>query len=262
MKFIRIIILLAAITPFMFMLSGCYNDTFLDAIEEEEDFIAPFDVIVTTEELKRTTYFQIPDTGSTAGFIAGDDASYTDTPRAVNMEVKNNVNADGHDIVEDHVTGLIWTKCTIISDGTPDTSDECDGSTNSSVIEWSKAASTCKNLTYADHKDWRLPRLPELLSIVDYGSHPAINDTVFPKTKVTLVVGLENVGYWTYSSKLFVDDNYNTAEYGWIVFHQGGGFWNLSVTNYKLKLKADLSFEKQFVRCVRGGAGDQDDVDF
>jgi hypothetical protein len=70
------------------------------------------------------------------------------------------------------------------------------------------------------------------------------------------------VGYWTYSSKLQIDENYNTADYGWIVFHQSGGTFGVNISSYKLKIKEDLQFEKQFVRCVRGGNGDIEDVDY
>jgi hypothetical protein len=125
----------------------------------------------------------------------------------------------------------MWTKCTIVSEGVADTHNSCIGSSSTSTIEWSKAVSTCKNLTYANHKDWRLPRLPELLTIVDYGKHPAIDALVLSNTQTSLVVDAENVGYWTYTSKLFVDDNYNTTEHARVIFHQGGGVWNLSIAN-------------------------------
>jgi hypothetical protein len=188
MNFIRIIIFLAVISPFMAILSGCYNDAFLDAIHEEEDFIAPFDVVQSDEESKRTTYFSITDSGSITSITNGDDGSYNNTPRAVNLEVMDNVNGDGDDIVVDHVTGLTWTKCTATAYGTMDTDDNCSGSETDrlddpALIEWSKAAATCKNLTYAGHKDWRLPRVPELLTVVDYGKHPSFNPAKFPNTR-------------------------------------------------------------------------------
>jgi hypothetical protein len=53
-----------------------------------------------------------------------------------------------------------------------------------------------------------------------------------------------------------VDVNYNTADYGWVVYYHG-----FPLTTYTLKLKDDLTLEKQFARCVRGGIGDDDDID-
>lgn len=246
----------------MLVLSGCFSDSILDAMKEEEDFIAPFDVVLSEELFKRTVYFKVPDTGSTVSVASGDDASYNNIPYSMDLEVINDV-YDHDDVVVDHVTGLTWTKCTIISEGVADTDDNCAGSSSLSVLDWYKAKDSCKNLTYANHKDWRLPRLPEMLTIVNYNYHPAIDGSVFPNTQ-TSTTGSDSdsdgvndaVGYWTYSSKLMVDDNY-----GWIVFHQGGGFWNLSISNFKLKVRSDSSLEKQFARCVRGGEGDDDDVD-
>ncbi|PKL15590.1 MAG: hypothetical protein CVV49_20655 [Spirochaetae bacterium HGW-Spirochaetae-5] len=497
----------------MFILSGCSGDAFLDAMKEEEDFIAPFDVVLSTGEEIRTTYFPIADTASSTeddaitSIAVGDDGFYTDRPRAVNMQVFNNYttitgDVTNHDIVKDNVTGLWWTKCSATAPNTMDTIDDCSGSkvniddlNNSALMEWSKAAATCKNLTYAGHKDWRLPRLPELLTIVNYGYHPAIDPSIFPNaqgsfipdislagsdsnytfivnhytkdrysldtrsrfrfnTESTVanpnpeippghpdytsakyvkedeeyvfnkdytelyrihdtgtyvfqfisVADLDNaipnircnedggtnplgayfnisglvisrgsnrynynslfgyipsdtgefikayipdnedqfsfdgvnyssgsgdyrrayildtrvkysfdgtnynvdiagtyilgdygkyfkdntphykfngikfvvdpagkfiqrfdspMGYWTYSSKLQFDSNFNTADYGWIVFHQGGGTFGVNMASYKLKIKEDLSFEKQFVRCVRKkGSGEVDDADF
>ena len=526
MNFIKIIIFLTLFAPLMAILSGCSDDSFLNAMKEEVDFISPFDVSISTEESKRTTYFSIPDSGSTVIVETGDDASYTDIPHAINLEVQNNVNANGDDIVVDYVTGLIWTKCTAKSPDTMDTADDCSGSvtvklSDTTLMEWSKAVSTCKNLEYAGHTDWRLPRLPELLTIVNYKYDPAIDPAVFKNTRSSfntpvfskdhfstdtrthykrdgntytadsageyirinskyvyedndtfmpdengdhirvyipsyikvedpplsgtyiyvdygsqthyikvedpplsgtyiyinynsqthylkdgspnffgdyiLVSGnlihvanylkangyyilisgnyfhvadyitangaysiisgayvyiesknrydynpflgyIQNnagthsrvyitdipdtvthcsfngnlyspdsagsyvrvfipvygfpmnkgdyhydgykyvytpgtgefsqntysadVGYWTYSSKLYIDDNFNTSEYAWIVFHQGGGdAYKMSIATYKLKLKTDLFLERQYVRCVRGGEGDYDDVD-
>ncbi len=188
MNLIKIIIFLALFTPFMTVLSGCYSDSFLDAIKEEVDFIAPFDVVVSTEESKRTTYFPIADTGSNVNIAAGDDASYLEIPGTMNYEVRDNVNANGDDIVLDHTTGLEWTKCSAISNNSMDTDDDCSGSettklSDPALLEWSKAAAICKNLTYAGHKDWRLPRLPELLTIVNYGLHPAIDQTIFKNNR-------------------------------------------------------------------------------
>lgn len=188
MRIKKILIFLALLSALMPLLSGCFEDSFLDTIKEEVDFIAPFDVVVSTEDSKHTTYFPVPDTGSVDMSLSGDDAAYSDTPHAINLEVKNNVNANGDDIVEDHVTGLTWTRCTATGSSTMDTDDDCDGSETDSLndpalLEWADAINMCKNLSYGGHKDWRLPRLSELLSIANYGYHPAIDPSVFPNNR-------------------------------------------------------------------------------
>ncbi len=190
MALFRIIFFLLLLTPPMMFISGCFGDSFLGTMREEEDFIAPFDVVITTEESKRTTYFPITDTGSTASVLAGDDASYSNLPQpdSSNFESYDNYDGTTADIVIDKVSGLWWTKCTATANNTMDTDDNCAGSqttklSDPALLEWSKAATTCKNLDYAHHKDWRLPRLPELLTIVNYGYHPSFDPAIFPNTR-------------------------------------------------------------------------------
>ena len=68
-----------------------------------------------------------------------------------------------NDTVLDTVTGLVWQR------------DIRSSST------WAGAATYCDGLVLAGQADWRLPRLIELASIVDYGHvSPAINPMVFP----------------------------------------------------------------------------------
>ncbi len=59
---------------------------------------------------------------------------------------------------------------------------------------WKNAIRVCKKLNFAGHKDWRLPTVEELRSIIDYTcggktNEPAINNKFFPDT--------ECFGYWT-----------------------------------------------------------------
>jgi len=478
MALFRIIFFLLLFTPAMIFLSGCYDDRFLESMNEEVDFIAPFDVVLTTEESKRTTYFPITDTGLTISVMAGDDASYNNIPGTMNFTESNISNGNSYgddrdtdDIIHDNITDLTWTKCTAIAYNTMDRSDNCSGShitklSDTPLMEWSKAAETCKNLNYAGRTDWRLPRLPELLTIVNYGFHPAFDPDIFPHTRgdfeslqytdnhysiddrtrfiretngeytpvspgasnytaakyvnengiyifnedykdifkldssgayIRVYIPLANypvsnryrfndpnyiqdnngafykvgtspnekyiplgdmyaydaiwgfefyvnaygalvrvyivdsedhykrtgvdyslditgkfvrlykpdvvenkypvstykhyrfngtkfyedvsiqdtdtdrgfiqivdtpLGYWTYSSKLMFDGSMNTADYGWVVFFQNGGPLGVNMATYLLKTKEDLTFEKQFVRCVCGGNGDLDDVNY
>lgn len=286
MNFIKIIIFLAVISPFMAILSGCYNDAFLDAIHEEEDFIAPFDVVLSDDQSIRIVNFKVSDSGITQTMKDGDDAFYTDVPEIISLTVMDNVYGND-DIVVDNVTGLIWTKCTATTENTMDVNDGCTGALTADKMEWQKAVSTCEALNtkydpdaipdngdetgYGGYEDWRLPRLPELLSILNYDvgltipQDPAVDINIFPNTRAAL-----NEGYWTYTSKLFIDDFGNTADWGWIVFfniyHPESRyvkFWGADVelpniTDFRIKVGYDEDTstyvpELQFVRCVRGG---------
>ncbi len=254
MKLIRIIILLTAIAPFMSLLSGCYNDSFLDAVKEEEDFIAPFDVVLTDDDAAlRTTYFPIPDVNTSGNYTVNPDTSGNSTPAA-----------DGSDnVVMDNTTGLMWTRCTAKDKDTMDKKAMCNDSHDK--MEWIYAVELCKikmnGLKYHGYEDWRLPRVSELMSIVSYKNSvtadPAINITAFPGT-----INSIDEGYWTFTSKLFIGDYYETIDHGWIVYFKQSapGFQSgAALTNnvdFKKKLKDDLSFEKQYVRCVRGGIKD------
>jgi hypothetical protein len=254
MKFIKIIILLAAIIPFMFILSGCYGDAFLDAMKEEEDFIAPFDVVLTDEDAAlRTTYFPIPGVNTSSNYTVNPDGDGNAT-----------LAVDGDDnVVLDNTTGLMWTRCTAIDKDTMDNKAYC--SEIHAPMEWIYAVEFCKikmnAVKYRGHEDWRLPRVSELNSIVSYNnsvsSDPAINITVFPGT-----VNIIDQGYWTFTSKLFIGDYYETIDHGWVIYFKQSnpGFQSgAAATNnvdFKRKLKGNLLFEKQYVRCVRGGIKD------
>lgn len=264
MKFIKIIILLTAITPFMFILSGCSGDAFLDAMKEEEDFIAPFDVVIQDSDSWRTSYSNLSDTGRSEIVLNGDDASFVDIPAAVSFTERNVANGgsagddtDTDDIVDDNVTGLTWIKCTIPGRNLIDTNDDC--SAINAKLSWSHANETCSNLIYGGYDDWRVPTVTELFSILNFNNWPLIN------IATSLFSDNENSphnGYWTSTSKLFVEFNANyesfdVNDYAWIIFFGGGGVWGVNIVDIKEKLVHDedtgiTTIEMQYTRCVRG----------
>ncbi len=267
MKFFKIIIFMFLTMPLMLLLSGCFGDAIFDAIKAEEDYVAPFTVVVTLDKTRRSVYFPIADTGRLDSIKPGDDASYVDVPNAPDFERQLDVTLpddtlSDNDIVIDKVTGLVWARCSISGINTVNSDNDCAGV--NAKMEWANVVKACEALNnmnedkgYAGYKKWRLPRLSELLSIVDYEKlNPAIDDYYFPNTEHTT-----NEGYWTYTSQLFIDDDNNTTDNGWVVFFNSevpqevsgyGIIPNINV--FKQKLKSDLTFEMQFVRCVTGGA--------
>jgi len=87
---------------------------------------------------------------------------------------------NGNGTVSNQVNGLVWQQ-------TPDWQTR----------EWSAAITYCTNLTLAGKKDWRLPTLKELSTLIDTTrSAPAIDTTYFMMT--------QGMRYWTVST---YDDN-------------------------------------------------------
>src|SRR5208337_2428624 len=90
-------------------------------------------------------------------------------------------------VVTDNITGLMWQGCPVGLSG-----NGCTG-LGASNGPWMNALQSCNALTWGGYKDWRLPDLYELESIVDLGtSSPAIDIKAFPATPAN--------PFWTSSS--------------------------------------------------------------
>lgn len=84
--------------------------------------------------------------------------------------------------VTDKNTGLIWKKC---SEGQTwnNNTDNCAG--NATTYSWQGALNRAQTLNrlggFAGKKDWRVPNIQELYSIIEEQCYyPAVNITVFP----------------------------------------------------------------------------------
>jgi hypothetical protein len=93
---------------------------------------------------------------------------------------------------------------------------------------WYEALDYCSGLTLDSKRDWRLPSIVELQSIVDYGeaTSPIINSTAFPDTDSV---------YWSATTL-----ESNSASAWYLNFGNGGIF---SIVTVKT--------DDNFVRCVR-----------
>jgi hypothetical protein len=121
------------------------------------------------------------------------------------------------EVVSDAVTGLMWERSVTGSDA-----------------HWNGAAAYCPTKTMAGFSGWRLPRLLELESIVDFAVYdPAIDVTSFPSTPPT---------WFATSTGVYVDGRLEGGlDYGW-------------TTDFNTGLTSNGKPTYGFVRCVRTAA--------
>jgi hypothetical protein len=121
-------------------------------------------------------------------------------------------NGDG--TVTDLNTALVWQK---------------SDAQNASSRTWQEAVDYCGALSLGGRKDWRLPTVKELFSLLHLGrTYPAIDIRYFPKCR-------SDDYYWSSSTRADDPDD------AWIVGFGGG------IVDYHGKSNDD------YVRCVRGG---------
>ena len=113
---------------------------------------------------------------------------------------KNSFTDNRNGTITDQATGLTWMK---VDSGKLKAGVKGDGKLN-----WEEALSWSENLEYAGHKDWRLPNVKELQSIVDYKralkiTRSAAINRIFDLTKIKDASGNSNYPfYWTGTSHL------------------------------------------------------------
>ena len=95
-----------------------------------------------------------------------------------------NVGADYY--TSDATTGLMWTKCSLATGGTPLDAGggACTLPGGPDIFDWKGALTACENLNYAGFTDWRLPNIRELFSLANHGAAtaPMISALDFPQT--------------------------------------------------------------------------------
>lgn len=89
----------------------------------------------------------------------------------------NRFTENGDGTVTDSVTKLTWKRC---SEGL--TGEICEKG-EPQIFTWQEAIKAAADSRYAGRKDWRLPDIKELNSIIERQcTMPAINEIVFPAT--------------------------------------------------------------------------------
>ncbi len=119
--------------------------------------------------------------------------------------------------VTDNKTGLTWKRC---SEGQTWNNSTC--MSNAATYTWQNALKRAQTVNsgigFAGKKDWRVPNIKELRSIVERQCNdPAINLTIFPNTLSTTV-------FWSSSpTDLYGDNDGKTA---WVIYSDDGhGRW-------------------------------------
>lgn len=110
-----------------------------------------------------------------------------------------------NDTVTDTKTGLTWMRCAV--------GQSWDGTTCVGMprhVNWQQAidmARTMNDSGYAGSKDWRVPVVPELASIVElHCFNPRVNTDVFPRTP--------SAQFWTSMEKMGAQDYAYTLDFG------------------------------------------------
>ncbi len=114
----------------------------------------------------------------------------------VQPDIRLDINDDG--TVTDIDSGLTWMRCSL---GQEWTGESCRGEL--ATMSWSQAQQNISEMNdqggFADFRDWRLPRLNELATIVDLAcKSPRVNTRIFPDTPAA--------GYWSDSSTSYAPD--------------------------------------------------------
>jgi len=230
--------IISLLTGILFFTSwGCQFDNIGDLIKQEDEAVTVESFIVHEESNDICVYFPVSDTGQRTIVSPFDDGYYNDRLPQPEYTVMDNINDTEDEIVIDAITGLIWTKCSILSDSSMDTSDQCDGTHGVFLPE--EADILCDELNHGGYDDWRLPAVSELFSIVTFDStDPTVNIEAFP--------GTEGYYYWTST------DYYYLVQTRYFVLFKSdywveGKIWEgINILNWNL---LDNRFH---VRCVRG----------
>jgi len=187
----------------------------------------------------------------------------------------NALKDNGDGTVTDQATGLMWMKA--------DSGALKAGRNKDGKLNWQEALKWAESLEYAGHKDWRLPNVKELQSIVDYTRSPATTksaaiDPLFQASSFIAEGGKEDFPcYWSGTTHASLS-RAGTACYvafgrsfGWMPNRRTGGYALLDVHGAGSQRsdpksgdpsrfprgrgpQGDVIRINNFVRCVRGGA--------
>ncbi len=129
----------------------------------------------------------------------------------------------GDGTVTDTCTGLMWQRDTADYD-----EDDIVNQENEDTTTWASALLYCESLNLAGRRDWRLPNVNELFSLVDQSRDGRVLLAIDP------VFGAVRGRYWS------------STTYGWDPRQAYRGTWRTSGG-----LNVDVKRERLYVRAVR-----------
>ena len=198
---------------------------------------------------------QLPQTGQTASYAAGDDGALQKGAAWPSPRWTNN----GNGTVTDNLTGLIWlqnTNCTDTSGGISKANGDL---TWANALTWSNnlASGACGLTDGSAAGDWRLPNIEELESLVDLAnSYPSL-PAGHPFNNVQ-----SDFYYWSSSTVAYYTDS------AWFLYMKGGSVvgYNKASSNYVWPVRGGqsgsfyASFTDAGVWKYRGTGTDWDQV--
>lgn len=170
-----------------------------------------------------TVFFPYPDTGQTNCYNASavqpcgnpswpkQDGDILNRPNARSFSAPVQYLSTGNYTTTDNVTGLVWKTCLEGLSGLP-----CTGT--ATTTNFTNAPTLCSALNtanagagYGGLKNWRVPTIRELQTLIDYGQYnPAINTTAFPGVQVSTYVWSSTTFVATPTSAWYIDGGYGT----------------------------------------------------
>jgi hypothetical protein len=175
---------------------------------------------------------QLPQTGQTTSYAAGDDGALQMGAAWPNPRFTDK----GDQTVMDNLSGLIWAKDGNIMK-THDPGFDTDSTAGDGTVTWQHALDYIKKLNqenYLGHNDWRLPNVIELESLVNAGQS---NQAAWLNSQAFSNVQAYNYNYWSSSTYAYYT---NVA---WLVNMYDGqmNFTYKSDSNYVWPVRAGQS---------------------
>lgn len=203
-----------------FSLSGCFTSNDSTTNDNNSNSSGSNNNDATNSNSTEVYPKQIKKTGQTQSYddsgneiVDGSikDDGYYQKGRALNYQ-----RDDASNIVNDLTDNLVWAD---------------DSDVNTQEFSYNNADNYCTNLTLGNNSNWRIPKLKELMALVDRSKRAPALDTAFENT----AYGVDDIGYWSATA-------FGFGWQMWVNFFSGNDHW------------FETSSNRHYVRCVSGNS--------